>query len=113
MNPSDAYPPGSLSGQIDGSAVNTAYGGNAPPTGRNSDTPGSLPIDPYLKCSTTSAYSTGWSERNVAPTHRRPKRPIAIATVRVRRNGRVGPVVMSLREPQLGGMGWRHSTTGH
>jgi hypothetical protein len=38
-----------LSEQIDGRARNTQYGGSAPPTGLNSDTPGSLPIDPYLK----------------------------------------------------------------
>ena len=48
-NPSDAYPPGSFSGQIDGSALKTEYGGRTPPTGCSSDTPGSLPIDPYLK----------------------------------------------------------------
>ncbi len=48
-NPNDAYPPGSFSRQIEGSAVKTWYGGSTPPTGRNSETPGSLPIEPYLK----------------------------------------------------------------
>ena len=48
MKPNVAYPPGSRSRQIVGSARNTQYGGSTPPTGRSSDTPGSLPIDPYL-----------------------------------------------------------------
>ena len=52
-------PPGSFSGQMDGSALNIQYGGSAPPTGRRSEPPGSLPIDPYLKCSVMSSYSVG------------------------------------------------------
>ena len=50
-----AYPPGSLSLQTDGSAVNTQYGGSTPPTGDSSEPPGSLPIEPYLKCSSMSS----------------------------------------------------------
>src|SRR5436190_24075005 len=51
MKPNVAYPLGSLSLQMDGSDLNTQYGGSAPPTGASRLPPCSLPIDPYLKCS--------------------------------------------------------------
>ena len=41
--------------QIDGSDLNTQYGGSTPPTGFSNDPPGSLPIDPYLKWSSMAA----------------------------------------------------------
>ncbi len=50
-NPKPAKPFGALSLQIEGNADRIQNGGSAPPTGDSSDTPGSLPIDPYLKCS--------------------------------------------------------------
>ena len=40
---------------IAGSVLKTTYGGSTPPIGTSSDPPGSLPIDPYLNCSTMSA----------------------------------------------------------
>ena len=48
IRPSDAKPPGNLSRQISGMARKIQYGGRTPPTGRSSETPGSLPMEPYL-----------------------------------------------------------------
>src|SRR5688572_10436549 len=57
--PERLFPAGELLPEQAGRGFDTPYGGRVPPTGRSSDTPGSLPIDPYLKWSMASSYASG------------------------------------------------------